>query len=853
MRFSTVFAVLFAASAAVAQTDAEITHPVAIHQIDARYPAEIEGQHADVILIVTLDAQGNVTDVKVDQSGGPPFDNAAMQAVRKWTFSPATKNGKPFAARMKIPFHFEPPRPPPPAPPEPIEPPPTPPTKPIPTPVVPMTPSPNIDDVEDVHVYGRAALPYVGVSDIHFVIGELFRSRGSPSDNASKLLQAATPILLTNEGGEGHAEQVFLRGFDAGEGQDIEFTVDGVPINESGNLHGNGYADTHFIIPELVQALRVVEGPFDPRQGNYAVAGSADYELGLPKRGFVAKYTGGSFNTQRGLILWGPEGMSDRTFAGAELYSTDGYGQNRDAIRGSAMAQYEGKLGDKGVYRVGAQAYSTHYHSAGLIREDDYKSGKIGFYDSYDQSSFAHEAVPEGGDSSRYSVWGALETRVGSTTLTQQIWIVQRSMRLLENFTGFLLDVQEPLQSLHAQRGDEFDLNVDSTMFGAKGSARLRTKAFGQRQELELGYFARGDTTHDTQQRLEAATGIPYVTDTDLQSTLGDIGFYADANLRATSWLNLRGGFRSDIFTYDVLDNCAAQTISKPSSTNPPIDQSCLTQYDEGGNPAHREADQRTSTASIVTMPRASLIAGPYKGFSVSGSVGEGVRSIDPSYVIQNTGTPFASVLAYEGGLSFSHTFKDAIVAARSVFFSTHVDKDLIFDQTVGRNVIGAGTTRTGWVGSTRVTGKHFDESASVTFVKSTYDDTHLLVAYVPDAVVRSDTAVFGDLPIKIDGTKLKGSLGLGVTYVGPRALPYGQRSDDIFTLDATASLAWRYVELGVTGTNITNNQYKLGEYNYASDFHSQAQPTLVPERMFTAGPPLGIFANLTLRFGGKS
>ncbi|HEX4515560.1 MAG TPA: hypothetical protein VH054_18565, partial [Polyangiaceae bacterium] len=183
----------------------------------------------------------------------------------------------------------------------------------------------------------------------------------------------------------------------------------------------------------------------------------------------------------------------------------------------------------------------------------------------------------------------------------------------------------------------------------------------------------------------------------------------------------------------------------------------------------------------------------------------------------------------------------------------THVDKDLIFNETAGRNVIGAGTTRTGWVGATRVTGKHFDEAASVTFVRSTYDDTHLLVAYVPDVVVRSDTAVYGDLPIKIYGTKIKGSLGLGVTYVGPRALPFGQRSDDLFTLDATASAAWRNIELGVTGTNITNNQYRLGEFNFASDFHSQAQPTLVPERMFTAGPPLGIFANVTLRFGGKS
>src|SRR4029077_13163688 len=100
---------------------------------------------------------------------------------------------------------------------------------------------------------------------------------------------------------------------------------------------------------------------------------------------------------------------------------------------------------------------------------------------------------------------------------------------------------------------------------------------------------------------------------------------------------------RSDIFTYDVLDNCAAQSISKPSTTNPPIDPSCLTQYDAGGNPAHREANQRTSTATITTMPRGSVIVGPFAGFTFSGSVGSGVRSVDPGYVTQNVNTPFAS------------------------------------------------------------------------------------------------------------------------------------------------------------------------------------------------------------------
>src|SRR5436305_15288318 len=123
------------------------------------------------------------------------------------------------------------------------------------------------------------------------------------------------------------------------------------------------------------------------------------------------------------------------------------------------MGQYEGKLGSKGSWRVTTQAYSTHFHAAGILREDDYRSGRIGFYDSYDVSTFAREQVAQGGDSSRYSIAADLETRSGDVTLAQQLFLIKRDMRLVENFTGFLLDVQEPLQPLHPQRGDTLALN----------------------------------------------------------------------------------------------------------------------------------------------------------------------------------------------------------------------------------------------------------------------------------------------------------------------------------------------------------------------------------------------------------
>ena len=616
----------------------------------------------------------------------------------------------------------------------------------------------------DVTVAGRRPPPSRGASDFEIHVAAL---ANVPRANASELLKLAPGILLTNEGGEGHAEQVFMRGFDAREGQDIEFSVGGVPINESGNLHGNGYADTHFIIPELVESLRVVEGPFDPRQGNYAVAGSADYELGLPQRGLSLRYTTGSFGTERVLGLWGPPGESTHTFGAAEVSKTNGFGQNRDAQDASAMSQYEGRLGTAGTYRLTAQGYATHFHSAGVVREDDYQSGRLGFYDSYDLLASTREAVPEGGDASRYSLAADLETRAGDMVFAQQVFVIKRDMRLLENFTGFLLDVQQPLQTLHDQRGDMLDLNVHEQTIGARGWARLSGVAFGQRQGLELGYFARGDQAAGTQQRLEASTGVPYLTEANLVSQLGDIGLYGDANLRLGRWLALRGGGRAELLTYDVHDLCAAHTVSHPSSTDLPINQSCLTQQDMG---RPREPDQVTSTSGVSFLPRATLIAGPLRGVSLSLSWGKGIRSVDPSYVISDVSAPFASITAYEAGAAFTGHLRDTTLVARSVVFETVVDHDLLFDQTLGRNVVGVGTTRAGWLGALRLAGSFFDESANLTLVRATYNDDGAAVAYVPSAVLRSDTALFHDLARPVFGRPLRGSFGAGVTYVGRAA-----------------------------------------------------------------------------------
>ncbi len=803
-----------------------------------------------IAVLLTVTRDGAVLDAHVVEPGDPLLDAAALEAVTSWVFEPATRDGAPVPARVRVlvPFSAPPdaPKPadgtaaavskPPDAPTatDSSKPPDAPATSPDELPPISTAP-PAPAPTTEITVVGRHAPPSAGVSDMRVTIGELSRV---PRRSATELLQLAPGIYLSKEGGEGHAERIYLRGFDAREGQDIELTVDGVPINESGNYHGNGFADTGFLIPELIQSLRVVEGPFDVRQGNYAVAGSADYQTGLARSGLTAKYTLGSYGTQRGLVTFAPAD-SPRTYAGAEIYKTDGYGQNRDLKRARAMGQYEGQLGPNTSFRLSGAAYGVEYHSAGVLREDDVEAGRKGFFDTYDTA--------QGGSGSRYQMAADVQQQRGDLTLGQQLFVIRRTMRLRENLTGFLLDTQEATQSLHGQRGDLLDLHVDETTYGARGFARTTKAALGRKHDFELGYYARGDQVENQRQRVDSA-GIPYKTDVDQAATLGDVALYGEATLRPLPGVSLKGGARGDLFLFDVLDRCAVQNVSRPSPTDPPGDESCLDQQRFG---VHREPEQRSSTAATKLLGRATLAFGPFNHFTVSLSYGTGVRSIDPSYITQDVATPFASIRAYDGGVAYARDFGKLSVAARSVFFVTHVDKDLVFSETEGRSVIAGSTTRAGWNGLFRLSGDFFDENANISLVKSTFDDTGLLVPYAPDLVVRSDTALFSDLPFGFGGSPVRGTLSLGAGYVGHRALPYGQRSDTIFTLDSGASASWKAFELELQVTNLLDTRYRAAEFNYASDFQSQPLPTLVPARHFAAGAPREVFLSLSVTLGG--
>ncbi|MES2642336.1 MAG: TonB-dependent receptor [Myxococcota bacterium] len=107
-RLPAVAVVLACSSFAHAEAPAPgtLTRPPELLQfVEAPFPAEEAGRTASVVLAVTIGAEGAVEDVTVQESAGPAFDAAAVEAARQFRFSPAEIDGVP--ARVRILYRYD--------------------------------------------------------------------------------------------------------------------------------------------------------------------------------------------------------------------------------------------------------------------------------------------------------------------------------------------------------------------------------------------------------------------------------------------------------------------------------------------------------------------------------------------------------------------------------------------------------------------------------------------------------------------------------------------------------------------------------------------------------------------------
>lgn len=83
--------------------------PKPISQAPVVYPdaAKKDRIEGTVIVMVTIDAGGKVSDVSLKKGVRADIDKAALTSARAWTFEPAQRDNKPVEATVAIPFNFK--------------------------------------------------------------------------------------------------------------------------------------------------------------------------------------------------------------------------------------------------------------------------------------------------------------------------------------------------------------------------------------------------------------------------------------------------------------------------------------------------------------------------------------------------------------------------------------------------------------------------------------------------------------------------------------------------------------------------------------------------------------------------
>jgi hypothetical protein len=117
-----------------------------------------------------------------------------------------------------------------------------------------------------------------------------------PVTRPGELLEAAPGLAVVMHADGGKANQYYLRGYNLDHGTDLAIFVDDMPINLPSHVHGQGYADLQWLIPETVSGLNIRNGPYFADVGDFATAGSLFINLRDAVAKSLAAVTLGSFN-----------------------------------------------------------------------------------------------------------------------------------------------------------------------------------------------------------------------------------------------------------------------------------------------------------------------------------------------------------------------------------------------------------------------------------------------------------------------------------------------------------------------------------------------------------------------------
>ncbi len=256
-----------------------------------------------------------------------------------------------------------------------------------------------------------------------------------PVRSAQELLTLVPGLFVAQHAGGGKAEQLFLRGFDIDHGTDIALSLDGMPVNMVSHAHGQGYADFHFVMPEVVDKINFEKGPYDVTKGNLATAGSVDFQTKEQLKNSFASLEYGMFQHKKitaGIKLL--ENQRSNAYFTADYFQTDNYFNSpQDFKRINLYGKYSGIISPNFKLNISASTFQSSWNASGQIPERAVANHSISRFGAIDNT--------EGGNTSRTNVQlGVVQKINSSSTLKSDFFVSAYDFSLFSNFTFFLED-----------------------------------------------------------------------------------------------------------------------------------------------------------------------------------------------------------------------------------------------------------------------------------------------------------------------------------------------------------------------------------------------------------------------------
>lgn len=438
-----------------------------------------------------------------------------------------------------------------------------------------------------------------------------FDLRTRPHRSTRQLLQIA-PGLFTVAHAGGKADQIFMRGFDSGFGTDVAVAVDGMPVNLVSHGHGQGYADLHFLIPEVVARMELFKGPYFAEFGNLSSAGQILFHTyqRLPENRLQVEK--GAFGSARYALQYQLPDTSrgNSAYFAGDLSRTDGpFDHPQNLHRLKLLAKVHRRLSGDASLTVDAGGVSSAWDASSLIPQRAVADGRISRWGSFNDA--------EGGNSARQNLNLIYRTHSSDAVgeFTAHAYLSRYHLQLFSDYTFFY---QDPIfGDMVEQTDSRLVSGLDSKFKTANRFGRLRGTA-------TLGGGLRAD---DIDLSLwQVVKRRRYWPLSDARVHERSYFLWGQEELALSPRWRLTLGLRADYFTFQVEDR-----LEVPQGSVLPLSE-WLKQVRARGKLLHVSLIQPHASGmadQVRVSPKLGLAYSPLPGIDLFANAGTGFHSND--------------------------------------------------------------------------------------------------------------------------------------------------------------------------------------------------------------------------------